>query len=72
MSFFELTRHRKKGFKPMQRESADKVQFSDTYPGHEFNHLKRPRIALPKGKLCPIKDLQLNISKPTEESLDKW
>jgi hypothetical protein len=29
------------------------------------------RIALPKGKLCPIKDLQLKNTKPTEESLDK-
>jgi hypothetical protein len=77
MSFFELTRHYKKVFKPLQRDSNDNVQFSDTHPRHKFSHLKRskhptiPRIALPKEKLCPIKDLQLNINKPTEESLDK-
>jgi hypothetical protein len=77
MSFFELTRHYKKVFKPLQRESEDNFQFSDTHPGHRFSHLKKtkiptiPRIASPKGKLCPIKDLQLKIDKPTEESFDK-
>jgi hypothetical protein len=77
MFFFELTRHYKNVFKPLQRDSEDNVQFSDTHSGHKFSHSKKskhptiPRIALPKGKLCPIKDLQLNINKPTEESLDK-
>jgi hypothetical protein len=61
MSFFELTRHYKKVFKPLQRDSEDNVQFSVTHPGHKFSHLKRskrptiPRIALPKRKLCPIR-----------------
>jgi hypothetical protein len=76
MFFFELTRHYKIVFKPLHRESKDNFQFSDMHPGHKFSHLKKsklptiPRIALPKGK-CPIKDLQLKIDKPTEESLDK-
>jgi hypothetical protein len=26
---------------------------------------------LPKEKVCPLKDLQLNTTKPTEETLDK-
>jgi hypothetical protein len=34
-------------------------------------HATVPRIALPKGKLCPLKDLDLNHPKPTEQSLDK-
>ena len=41
MSFFELTRHYKKVCKPLQRDSDDNVQFSDTHPGHNFSHLKR-------------------------------
>jgi hypothetical protein len=78
MSFFELSRHYRKVFKPLLRDSEENFQFSDTHPGHKFSYLKRskhptiPRIALPRGKLCPIKDLQLNINKPTKESLDKW
>ncbi len=76
MSFFELSRHYKSIFKPLLRDSEENVQFKYTHQGHKFSHLKRskhptiPRIALPKGKLCPINDLQLNINKPTEESLD--
>jgi hypothetical protein len=34
-------------------------------------HPTIPRIALPKEKLCPLKDLQLNTTKPLEESYDK-
>ncbi len=66
MSFFKMTRHYKKVFKPLQRDGEDNIQFSDSHPGHKFSHLKRskhptiPRIALPKEKLYPIKDLQLN------------
>jgi hypothetical protein len=36
--------------------------------------LKHPtilRIALPKEKLCPLKDLQLNNTRPAEESFGK-
>jgi hypothetical protein len=37
----------------------------------KLNHPTIPRVALPKEKLCPLKDLQLNTTKPTEESFDK-
>ncbi len=37
----------------------------------KLKHLTIPRIAPPKEKLCPLKDLQLNTTKPTEESFDK-
>ncbi len=59
MSFYEMTRCYKKVFKTLQRESKDEYKFSDTNPGHEFSHLTKskdatvPRIALPKGKMCP-------------------
>jgi hypothetical protein len=58
-------------------EGEDRYKFCETHPGHEFSHLIKlkhatePRIALPKEKVCPLKDLQLNTTKPTEESLDK-
>ncbi len=67
----------KKVFKPLQRESKEGYKFSDTHPGHEFSHLIKlrhktvPRISSPTETVCPLKDLQLNTTKPTEESLEK-
>jgi hypothetical protein len=64
-------------FNPLQRESKEVYEFSETHPGHEFSHLMKskhktvPRIALPTETVCPLKDLQLNTMKPTEESLEK-
>jgi hypothetical protein len=37
----------------------------------KLKYLTIPRIALPKEKLCPLKDFQLNATKPTEESFHK-
>ncbi len=34
-------------------------------------HPTVPRIALPKGKLYSLKELELNNTKPTEQSRDK-
>ncbi len=77
MSLNKITRCYKKVFKTLQKESKDKYKFSDTNPRHEFSHLTKskyatvPRIALPKGKMCALTDLDLNHPKPTEQSLDK-
>jgi hypothetical protein len=77
MSLYEMTRCYKKVFKPLQRESKVGYTFSDTHPGYEFSHLIKlrhktvPRIFLPTERVCPLKDLQLNTTKPTEESLEK-
>jgi hypothetical protein len=77
MSFYEMTRCYKKLFKPLQRESKEAYKFSETHPGHEFSHLIKskhktvPRIALPTETVCPLKDLQLNTTKPTVESHEK-
>jgi hypothetical protein len=77
MSFYEMTRCYKKDFKPLRRECQGGYKFSDTHPGHEFSHLIKlthktvPRISLPRETICPMKDLQLNTTKPTEESLEK-
>jgi hypothetical protein len=41
-----------KGIQTLQRKSKDKYKFSNTHPGHEFDHLTKskhatvPRIAL--------------------------
>jgi hypothetical protein len=37
----------------------------------KLKHPTIPRIALPKEKLCPLKNLQLNTTKSTKESFDK-
>ncbi len=77
MSFYEMTRSYKKIFKPLQKESQEGYKFSETHPGHEFSHLIRlkhktvPRISLPPETIYPVKDLQLNTTKPTEESFEK-
>jgi hypothetical protein len=77
MSFYEMTQKYKKVFKTLQRTGEDRYIFCETHPGYEFSYLmklKHPtirRIALPKEKLCQLKDLQLNTTKPTEESFDK-
>ncbi len=77
MSFYEMTQKYRKVFKNLRREGEDRYKFSETHPGHEFSYLMKlkhpsiPRIALPKEKLCPLKDLQLNTTKPTEESFHK-
>ncbi len=76
MSFYEMTQKYKKVFKSLQREGEDRYKFCETHPGYEFSYLMKlkhptiPRIALPKEKLYPLKDLQLNTTKPTEESFD--
>jgi hypothetical protein len=36
-----------------------------------LRHKTVPRISLPTEMVCPLKDLQLNTTKPTEESLEK-
>jgi hypothetical protein len=77
MSFYEKTQQYKKVFKSLQREGEDRYKFCETHPGYEFSYLMKlkhptiPRIALPKEKLCPLKDLQLNTTKSKEESFDK-
>ncbi len=77
MSFYEVMQQYKKVFKTLHREGEDRYKFSETHPGYEFSYLMKmkhptiPRIALPKEKLCPLKDFQLNTTKPTEGSFDK-
>jgi hypothetical protein len=77
MSFYEMTRCNKKVFKPLQRVSKEAYKFRETHQGHEFSHLIKskhkivPRIALPTETVCLLKDLQLNTTKPTDESLEK-
>jgi hypothetical protein len=77
MSFYEMTRCYKKVFTPLGRESEEEYKFSETHPGHEFSHLIKskhktiPRIALLTETVCPLKELQLNTTKQTEESLEK-
>ena len=48
-----------------------------TYPGHKFSHLIQlkfpsiPRIALPKGKLCPLDELDLKCTNPPRHMVCK-
>jgi hypothetical protein len=69
MPFYEMTRCYKMVFKPLQGESREAYEFSETHPGHEFSHLIKskhktvPRTAFQTETICPLKDLQLNTTK---------
>ena len=62
----------KKGFKAFGniQGGVKKYTFMETHPGHKFSHLIQlkfpsiPRIALPKGKLCPLDELDLKCTDP--------
>ena len=62
-SFYEMMQQYKKVFKSLRREGEDRYKFCETHPGYEISYLMKlkhptiPRIALPKEKLCPLKDL---------------
>jgi hypothetical protein len=81
LCFHQMTRWYKKKYKTMSKmkkqNEEEKHEFSTTHPGHDFSHLIKiqqgtiPRISLPKHGLCPIKDLQLNTTNPTDECFQK-
>ncbi len=49
---------------------VNKYKFKETHPGHKFSHLIQlkfpciPGVALPKGKLCPLNELDLKCTNP--------
>ncbi len=63
MSFYEIKQQYKKIFKSLWREGEDRYKFCETHPWYEFSYLMTlkhptiPKIALPREKLCPLKDL---------------
>ncbi len=54
-----------------------KYKFEETHPGHKFSHLIQlkfpciPRVALPKGKLCPLNKLDLKCTNPPQHVVGK-
>jgi hypothetical protein len=52
-------------------------KFKGKYPGHKISHLIQlkfpsiPRIALPKGKLCPLNELDLKCTNPPQHVVGK-
>ena len=54
-----------------------KYKFRQSHPGYKFSHLTElnhptiPRISLPPDKLCPIEELELQITNPNEALIDK-
>ena len=74
--FYEMTSCYKKGFRNIQR-GVTKYKFKETHPGYKFSHLIQlrfpsiPRIALPKGKLCLLDELDLNYTNSPRHVVDK-
>ncbi len=61
-----------------KEKGIEKYEFKQSNPGYDFSHLtglKNPTIprmiALPRDKLCPIEKLQLHLTQPDEDSIDK-
>jgi hypothetical protein len=74
-----MTRCYKKGVNAFRciRGGVNTYEFKKTHPGHKFSHLIQlkfpaiPRIALPKGKLCPLDELDLNCTNPPQHVVSK-
>ena len=53
-------------------EESERHRFTTTHPGHEFAYLEKLRlpavvvVSLPEGKLCLLKDLELNTNTPSD------
>jgi hypothetical protein len=77
--FYEMTMRYKKGFNAFRDNHGvvKKYEFKETHPGHKFSHLIHlrfpciPRIALPKGKLCLLDELDLNCTNPPQHVVVK-
>jgi hypothetical protein len=77
--FYEMTMCYRKGFKAITniQGGSRKFTFTETHPGHKFTHLIQlrfpsiPRIALPKGKLCPFDELDLKCTNPPHHVICK-
>jgi hypothetical protein len=54
-----------------------KYKFKETHPGHKLSDLIQlkfpciPRVALPKGKLCPLNELDLKCTNPPQHVVGK-
>ena len=72
--FYDMTRCYKKGISAFRniQGGVKTYKFKETHPGHKFSHLIQlkfpciPRIALPKGKLCPLNELDLKCTNPPQ------
>lgn len=77
--FYEMTMRYKKVFKayPKKQGSVNKYTFMETHPGHKFSYLTQlqfpaiPRIAVPKGKICPLEELDLKCTDPPQHVVFK-
>ena len=68
-------RFRKKQGKKSE-EAAHCLKFCADHPGHKFAYLEEvknyrvPLTSIPKGRLCRIKELGLNLMDPSERNLE--
>jgi hypothetical protein len=77
--FYKMTMRYKKEFKAFWNIQGceKKYIFMESHPGHRFSHLIQmkfptiPRIALPKGKLCPLDELDLKCTDPLQHVVCK-
>ncbi len=77
--FYDVTRYYKKGINAFWniQGGVKTYEFKKTHPGHKFSHLIQlkftsiRRIALPKGKLCPLNELYLKCTNPSQHVVGK-
>jgi hypothetical protein len=77
--FYNMTRCYKKGINAFRniQGGVKTYKFKETHPGQNFSHLIQlkypsiPRIALPKGKLCRLNELDLKCTNPPQHVFGK-
>ena len=60
----------------LQQLGYQKYVFSEEHPGCKYSHLSKlvlsviPKVSLPRGRLCHIKDLDINLDSPSEDTVE--
>ena len=61
----------------LQQSGYQKYIFSEEHPGCKYSHLSKlvlsviPKVSDPRGRLCHIKDLNINLDSPSEDTVER-
>ena len=60
-----------------KKNRGDRYRFHEDHPGYEFAYIERMRlpavavVSIPEGKLCLLKDLELDSDTPSQLAEEK-
>ena len=61
----------------LQQWGCQKYAFSEEYPGCKYSHVSKlvlaviPKVCLPRGRFCHIKDLDINLDSLSEDTVER-